>query len=236
MVTIGKRTSLSYRTIKELVAPLQTDIVLAWGVHSESSFGGKQRIYGVEQLVRFKESGVFCPEFTVAPCEAYQWSQSGHTVLGRKYNHSQGKHIVFINQVSPTRWPYLSDYWVKAIPNVVEEWRIHVLNGWYIGQGRKVNTMNDLSVLPIRSRKLGWKIDHSIMPPQFIKDAAKRAVKSLGYDFGAVDVLQTQSGEACVLEVNKAPGLDNYTAARYTRALERMVNDNSSNSIGNLCS
>lgn len=227
MRVVGKNWP-STKAIQALVAPIETNIVLSWGISAEGAFGGKPRIDGFEQLVRFTDSGVNAPEFTLDPSQAYSWVEAGHTVLGRRRNHSQGKDVVFINRVHPSQWPLLSDYWVKAVKNVVDEWRIHVLNGWYIGQGRKVNTLNDQSPVPIRSRKRGWKIDHTTMPPQYVKDLAKLAVKSLGYDFGAVDVLQLSSDTACVLEVNKAPGVDDYTASRYVRALERMVNDRNS--------
>ncbi|CAN5950559.1 unnamed protein product [Sphagnum jensenii] len=45
--------------------------------------------------------------------------------------------------------------------------------------------------------------------PQAIKDLSRDALRVLGLDFGAVDILQRPDGSYCVLEVNSAPGVSN---------------------------
>ncbi len=61
---------------------------------------------------------------------------------------------------------------------------------------------------------------HDFEPKEEVREAARSAVRALGLDFGAVDVLW-KDGSCCVLEVNTAPCLTDATSdtlARYARA------------------
>lgn len=76
----------------------------------------------------------------------------------------------------------------------------------------------------VRSRRNGWHLEHKSEPPKGVRTAAKTAVKALGYDFGAVDLLVREGGEVVVLEVNSAPALrDDYTWTAYTNAIRKTV-------------
>lgn len=80
--------------------------------------------------------------------------------------------------------------------------------------------------LPVRSRNNGWRLRHDVDPPAPLRDLAKRAVVACGYDFGAVDMLyippsDQQQEQGWVLEINRMPGLDDYTATAYARAFIR---------------
>jgi D-alanine-D-alanine ligase-like ATP-grasp enzyme len=61
---------------------------------------------------------------------------------------------------------------------------------------------------------------HDAEPPEGLRGAAKAAVEACGYDFGAVDLL-VKDGDFWFLEVNKAPGLSEYTANAYASAICR---------------
>lgn len=224
MLVVGKRWP-SKLAIEERVRDLDTNIVLSWGSVYSGALNGMPRVEGVEQLKRLRAGGALVPDFTANPHEAVQWAFDGVTVLGRRSNHSQGRDIKVLNATSIARNLRLrhSEYWVKAIRNVAQEWRIHAFKGRYIAQGLKVDYSAAQLDIPIRSRRNGWRIDHGTMPPPSVKSAAVLAVTALGYDFGAVDILVTQDGTIYVLEVNKAPGLDNYSASRYERAIRRYV-------------
>lgn len=45
--------------------------------------------------------------------------------------------------------------------------------------------------------------------PQGLKDISRSAIRVLGLDFGAVDIIQAADGRYVVLEVNSAPGVSN---------------------------
>jgi len=191
------------------------DKVVCWGSIGEG-LNGSPAITGVAQLEKLSNhEGVLVPEFTTDPEEAASWVQKGLMVFGRRNNHTQGRDIV-----GPTQQAFYDrDYWVKMIPNISEEWRIHVFDGHSIARGKKV--YDDSSGVPpcIRSRRRGWRMRHDVDPSRGLRPAAKAAVEALGYDFGAVDLVLTREGQMYVLEVNKQPGLDDYTAQKYAVAI-----------------
>lgn len=64
-------------------------------------------------------------------------------------------------------------------------------------------------------------------PSNEIDSLAKSAIKALGLDFGAVDILVTKKGVPYVLEVNTAPGLRSTpTRMAYTKALTALIERN----------
>lgn len=55
-----------------------------------------------------------------------------------------------------------------------------------------------------------------VNPPEAVTEAAKRALRATGLDFGAVDVLwNAKEMKAYVLEINTAPGLEGQTVTDY---------------------
>lgn len=112
---------------------------------------------------------------------------------------------------------------MEVIPNVADEWRIHIFLGKSIARGKKVltNPEDQWRKMPVRNRANGWHMVHSERPTDEMRDVARRAVAACGYDFGAVDLLVTTEGGIYPLEVNTAPGLDEYTATAYARAIVR---------------
>ena len=58
------------------------------------------------------------------------------------------------------------------------------------------------------------------------RDLAHRACEALGLQFGAVDIGEQVDGSLVVLEVNRAPGLEDGTVARYAGAITRWMQGN----------
>lgn len=196
------------------------------GVNIQLRWGGSQvpgaingnvhLLNGLEQLQTLRDARVSIPEFTnTCPHDAHRvmW-------LGRKLNHTQGKDIITSGRRFKER-----DFWVKYVP-AIAEWRIHILNGKSIARGKKVwvGQGSEPTTIPIiRSRRLGWHLDHTPDPPNHIREAARAAVAAVGYDLGAVDVLDLGGNQACVLEVNSRPAIrDPYTIAQYSKALRNL--------------
>jgi D-alanine-D-alanine ligase-like ATP-grasp enzyme len=71
--------------------------------------------------------------------------------------------------------------------------------------------------MPVRNRNNGWHMTHEEEPPKGLRPLASQAVAACGYNFGAVDLYITEDGTMGVFEVNKAPGLDNYTLEAYAQ-------------------
>lgn len=151
------------------------------------------------------------------------------TVFGRNLKHSKGRDIVAVNHKDFWR----KDFWVQVIPNIQAEWRITIFNGQSIARGLKeydettvqANSIVVRRGLPVRNRLTGWRMRHDIAPPEMVRETAKRAVKSLGYLYGAVDLAITTDNQVYVFEVNTGQGLDDYTLGQYVKAITKWGQD-----------
>jgi len=233
MVTIiGRSSSNSRILLQNIVNSIIGEysgvpISISWGIESHlASLNGMRRLDAIEQLSVLSASGVNVPQFTEDINVAREWVNRGNLVFGRKRMHSQGTDIIGPNH---PRWKD-RDYWVKVVPNILQEWRIHIFDGKSIARGLKVQVREPSRKMPIRNRKNGWNMVHNVAPPEEVRKIAKLAVKAVGYDFGGVDVYiaTTDEGqeEIGVFEVNKAPGLDNYSAMAYANAIVRWIRNN----------
>ena len=186
---------------------------------------GEQRLNGLQQLQCLKQNQILVPYFTTTQRQALQWEQENPgSVWGRRKNHTKGRDIV---DYSRRRKWLESDFWVKVIPDIQEEWRISVFNGFCIARGLKVpggqierpGNIVQRRGLPIRNRLTGWGMRHDIAPTQQIREIAKRAVMVCEYLYGGVDLAITESGNVYVFEINQAQGMDEYTVSAYVKAI-----------------
>lgn len=123
-----------------------------------------------------------------------------------------------------------TDYFVKK-EEFVKEYRVHSFLGRSIRAGVKVHRTDadwiQKGKTPhdwIRSWDGGWRISYDGQTvKQKHRDLAHLAVKTLGLDFGAVDIGERADGTLVVLEVNRAPGLDGGTVPAYTKALKNFL-------------
>lgn len=182
---------------------------------------------GLEQLQTLQSKGVRVPEFIVNPDYSIPMPTDG-LWLARQRNHSQGKDIIPVGAKFRGRRKWqASDFFVKYVEGVVREWRFHVVAGRCIARATKVwaGVGDEPTNAPIiRSRRLGWHMRHDIKPNKLLREVAKSAVEAVGYELGAVDLLELANGEAIVLEVNSRPAIrDEYTLAAYEAALRAYV-------------
>lgn len=132
-------------------------------------------------------------------------------------------HIGGLDLLNPPRNP---DYYSKK-ENLVEEFRIHCFKGKSIRAGRKVQGVEGVtgSHAWIRSLEAGWRISYDgFESTKGQRKLAKAALTALDLDFGAVDIGLTNEGKLIVLEVNRAPGLENNTITAYANAIQKWVN------------
>jgi hypothetical protein len=139
--------------------------------------------------------------------------------LGRKRRHTRGKDIV---RPEHPRWGR-SDFWTKYTPSA-EEWRVHIFDGKSIARGKKVWVKDGPEPeVKIRSRSRGYHMVHDVEYDSMaaLRKFAKEMVNTLGWSFGACDVLIGQGGEMYALEANSAPAMDDYTLAAYVKAIRK---------------
>ncbi len=112
------------------------------------------------------------------------------------------------------------DYWVK-VEKFVDEFRVHSFLGKSLRAGPKRVIPGRVDPHPwIKSEDGGWAITYTGVTPD-VRELAHKAVNALNLDFGAVDIGKREDGSLVVLEVNRAPGLDEGgCAAAYAAAIE----------------
>lgn len=229
-------------SIADLAARLQgVEVSLRWGgAYAPGSINGEVALLdGLNQLRTMQGAGIAVPEFTTELATAEAWRQAGALVLGRKVEHTQGKDIRWEGQDRLRRTlrrgrvgaPRLrdwraSDFFVKYMPSL-REWRFHIFKGESIGRGLKswAGPGPEPTAAPlVRSRRLGWHMVHNVQPPKGARTFAKAAVAAVGYELGAVDMLELADGSYIALEVNSRPAIrDEYTIAAYAAALRQLA-------------
>jgi hypothetical protein len=135
--------------------------------------------------------------------------------VGRMNAHHGGNDLLHV--------PTTPDYWAKK-EAFVKEIRIHCFKGKSIRAGQKVPREGVQPHPWIRSFDAGWKIAYDgFASRRAQRKLAAAAVTALGLDFGAVDMGIKADGSLCVLEVNRAPGLEGGTTEAYANAIERYL-------------
>lgn len=178
----------------------------------------------LEAFKVMREAGVCVPDFTTSVKEALEWESP---FIGRKLlQGSGGKDAVYLpsdsDELEVDEFKLFTRYIKKAV-----EYRIHVMWGEVLDtqQKRKRNGVEDAD-FKIRNHDRGWVFcrHHVDEPHDSVYSVSIEAVRALGLDFGAVDVVYNQHyREAYVLEVNTAPGLEATTLDNYINRLKEMI-------------
>ena len=154
---------------------------------------------------------------------ANRWLDEGHTVLHRSTLTGMGGSGITVFQTSPL--PQTGTY-VKYFKRRAE-YRVHVFGDAVIdAQQKKKRNGVDASQF-VRSYDNGWVFCRGgVEVPEVVKTAAIAAVRALGMDFGGVDVGYNETrNQACVFEVNSAPGIEGTTLDKYEEALRAAINN-----------
>lgn len=178
----------------------------------------------------FKMREVPCPEWTTDINQAAKWLKAGSAVIQRNLlNSHSGKGIVFIGYDEETstpigvlsRAPLYTRYKKKA-----QEFRVHVVKGQVIDvqEKRKIIDFQGEYNQYVRNHANGWVFAREdIVEPKELRSIAVNAVKALGLDFGAADIIYNKKEDQCfVLEINTAPGLEGQTLTNYVRVFQEL--------------
>lgn len=174
---------------------------------------------------KFIDARVKCPAYTTDKTTAKQWSNEGYRVYCRTTAHgSDGQGIVVTSPRSDSI-PNASLY-TRGI-SIRNEYRVHVVGDDIISYQKKVHTSDRTEHNPlVRTTDGGWgfEVVEERYVPDNIDDECIAAVKSLGLDFGGVDVVQSEVDRmAYVLEVNTAPHMTPYSAGKLATALKEYI-------------
>lgn len=176
----------------------------------------------------FKEHGVPMPELLTHleqwPMERVEFNNMEWRwpIVGRPDSHTRGRGYWLCNNLSDiqkalrgTRRKQPATHFMEFV-EAEREYRVHIFKGKSIRISEKSFFIDDTGHKDYTTTKPQHNIKH-------VRKAAKKAVKALGLDFGAVDVLATDD-ECWVLEVNAAPGLGGTMPALYAEVFKKWSN------------
>ena len=181
-------------------------------------------------LTKMKQAGVSVPKFALTKTDSREYF--GFPMIGRTRYHYGGSGFKFIRNEQELERDKQSYYWLEYIDGEDKrEYRVHIFMGQVIKVQRK-REKEGYEEQPLhyecRSHKNGWyfslcDIDRT---HESVKSESIKAVNSLGYDFGAVDIIRVPSQDrTVVLEVNSGVGLDDKGVELYTKLFKGWFND-----------
>lgn len=198
--------------------PRDSDVVINWGSTQEPSWN-KQKlnkplnvatsVNKITALQKLLENNISVPEFTTDINTARTWNKIVARTLTRS---SGGNGIVICRPDRVIRAPLYTKFIDKD-----NEYRVHVFNGEVVDYSKKVATNGKKDVC---SHNNGYVFVRNVEHIEDNKQLAISAVRALGLDFGAVDIIR-KDGVSYVLEVNTAPGLEQTTLSTYVNAIKK---------------
>lgn len=167
------------------------------------------------------------PSWTDNIERAKEWHEDGHIIVARTVlNGHSGRGIVVLEKGSEfVEAPLYTLYVPKK-----QEYRVHVAGGRAVDiqrKARREDVPDDQINWRIRNHDNGFIFARNEglgnVTPHVIQNSVN-AIKSVGLDFGAVDVIfNEKSGMSYVLEVNTAPGLSGETLENYVKNMSELV-------------
>lgn len=247
-VFTGERPSNSGRDLRKQVPAkrlketslTQGKVIINWG-NSDTGMCGAQfqnasevwnhpsyvkvaanKLLAFDQMNSF---GVPVVPFTTDHSAAVAWLQSGNDVVVRhKLRGHSGDGIEIIKSdavhIIPTA-PLYTKYCPKKY-----EYRVHVMFGVVVDVTRKIRDPEREPLnWQIRSHQNGFIFARAnLKHREQIEPVAIEAIQALGLHFGAVDIIiDENTHQPFVLEVNTAPGLEGQTLETYVNAFRNKL-------------
>lgn len=209
----------------------ESDVILNWGSSTYPEWGSAGRWINKPEAVatsrnkirtfqKLQTLEVDTVPWTTDEGQANQWLSAGRRVYCRRSVEGQGGSGITV--VEPGH-PLVRAPLYTCGRLWQHEFRVHVVGELVIDVSKKRRREG---VLPhaIRNSANGYVFcRNNVIVPNAVRAEAVGAIEAVGLDFGAVDILANNNGEAAVLEVNSAPGVEGTTLERYTEALRRLI-------------
>lgn len=181
----------------------------------------------VNKLQAFKamQGHASIPEFTESRLEAGKWLVEGFTVVARTVLNGHSGQGIEIYKGEDEKVLADAPLYVKYI-NKKEEYRLHVFRDEVFFIQRKARNKDVAEVnWQVRNHKNGFIFaNQNVDVPEEAKQQAITAVKSLGLDFGAVDIIWNEKqNKYYVLECNTACGIEGTTLDKYVEIFKEFV-------------
>jgi hypothetical protein len=214
----------------ELPSDAEEQVLVRWGnishqkwdsifrlVLNEAEAVGRN-IDKLDALRMMRRKGISIPRFY----ETRDLKPDVFPVLGRRQAHARGRNIKLLKGIRDFRRDNASDFWVEFIP-ALKEYRYHVFGSRIVRVSEKVQTPGAHKW--IRSFRRGWDfIEIKASFPETTAEAVG-AVKAIGLDWGAVDIILSEAGKPFVLEVNTGPRLNKEGRRIWVKAIKRLIRE-----------
>lgn len=169
------------------------------------------------------------PEATVSLDAAKVWLDKGHKLYVRETNDGNNGAGIVVISTKEEYQEYLNtssgfSFITKGF-DTTAEYRIYVYNGKVFDRFKVLPKDGvDISNTDVRSEPNGYCHSRVELAPVPVIRAAERAMKALQLTFGGVDIGYNKLTEqACVFEVNRAPGIYQSTAAKLASCILKEV-------------
>ncbi len=179
----------------------------------------------IRQFELFSANEVNCPTWTTRKEVAQTWE--GDICARTLINSSQGKGLVICTAENLPDAPLYTAYVKKRY-----EFRTQVFGGKPLRTTVKLKRKDtERESTKVRNLSNGYVFANV---PDYVDDdvieqveaLAVKAVKALGYKYGAVDIIfNEKQGQAYVLEVNSAPALEGSSLEVYSNAIVEELNN-----------
>ena len=229
--------ALGIKRLKREGNPVKVDVLLNWGCSAQNfqrqvDYQGVLNIPGAVSVASNKlqsfnalKGNASIPEFTESLEEAKKWLAEGVTIVERhKLTGHSGEGVRI---VEPGQELHQAPLYVKYIPKK-HEYRIHVFRdkAFFVQRKARKNDVPDADVnWKVRNLKGGFiYANQDVDVAEEAKQQAIIAIKTLGLDFGAVDIIYNErSNKYYILEVNTACGLAGTTLDKYVEVFKEFV-------------
>ena len=166
---------------------------------------------------KWTDEEVSCVPWTTKKEEAQARLNKGAKVLARTACQQAGSGI---KVVEPGGNLPSAELYTRYVPKE-SEFRVHVFGGKAILVSQKRRKKGVKCDYTIRANHKGWVFCYkNIDEPAGLRELGVAAVRALGLDFGAVDIIfNKKQNKLYALEVNSAPGLCSATLEAYSNAI-----------------
>lgn len=239
-------TPIGLDDVGHLCSPA-SDRVINWGISRPNRSTGTVPVANLPNKVKFAvnkkvffdkfKSVARIPPFTTDVEEALKWVEAGDTVMARCLTNSKGgKGIVFHDDEKDFEEFLSAPLYTKYIKKKYE-FRLHFSKFGGIHhfdqQQKKVRKL-DLKGNPVDIKNVDYRVqsyrngfvfcrNEVEIPPDVILQGTK-IFEASELDFVAMDIIYNHhKGEAYVLEMNTAPGIEGTTLLNYTKELKKFL-------------
>ena len=206
--------------------PRSIDTLIRWG--STTSFPRASIVYNNAEAIALASNKAKCREFLFDNDIAVPEPTEDTPCIGRPSHHTRGRGFWYCKNRRQVRRAkrkgavYFSAFYPKQV-----EYRVHVAHGRVLFISKKVSLGRSSELVWNKANGFSYyTVKQNNWPRKWVR-LAIRAVKEVGLDFGAVDIMADPEDDelpsAVVCEINTAPSLAEYACSKYAQYFDWLL-------------